>query len=65
MSTDALTLPQAAAYLGVTPGHLYRRRSHDLPPRSHKVNGRVVYFQADLDAHVARSIAETTRGTIR
>lgn len=63
MSTDTLlTLPEAADYLGLSAAHLYRLRSQDRPPRSHKRHNKVYYYQSDLDAHVARSIAETTRG---
>ncbi|MCA2306448.1 helix-turn-helix domain-containing protein [Mycobacterium intracellulare] len=63
MSADTLlSLPEAADYLGYSPAHLYRLRSEDRPPASHKRHGKVYYYQADLDAHVARTIAETTRG---
>jgi predicted DNA-binding transcriptional regulator AlpA len=58
-----LRLPEAASYLDVSPAHLYRLRSQNRGPRSHKLNGRVYYDRADLDAFVARSIAETTRGS--
>lgn len=64
MSAETLlTLPEAADYLGLSKPHLYRLRSEDRPPVSHRRNGRVYYYKADLDAHIARSIAETTRGS--
>jgi predicted DNA-binding transcriptional regulator AlpA len=63
LSNDTLLrLPDAAKYLDVSPAHLYRLRAEDRPPRSHKRNGRVYYLKADLDAHIAREIADSTRG---
>jgi predicted DNA-binding transcriptional regulator AlpA len=66
MSAETLlTLPQAAEYLGLSTAHLYRLRSENRPPVSHKRHGKVYYYEADLDTHIARSISATTRGNVQ
>jgi predicted DNA-binding transcriptional regulator AlpA len=66
METDTLLrLPEAAEYLSVSTAHLYRLRAEDRGPRSHKRNGKVYYQKADLDAYVALTMVQSTRGGIR
>lgn len=63
MSNDTLLrLPEAAEYLQVSPQHLYRLRAENRGPRSFKRNGRIFYDLADLEAFVAFTTAQTTRG---
>ena len=62
MTTDRLSINEAAKYSGYSVASLRYRRLNDLPPASFKRGGRVVYERAELDAFMEQEKLETTRG---
>lgn len=64
MSSNFMTINDAAEYSGYSVSTLRYRRLNDLPPTSFKRGGRVMYHLSDLDAFLNQEMADTIRGRV-
>lgn len=56
---DALTVTEAAAYLGISRQTLYNLRSAGAGPASYLIGNRLRYDRRDLDLYIAQRKAAT------
>lgn len=57
-ATDLLTLPQAAAYLGMTEKQVRWWRYKGYGPQGVRLGGRVLYRKRDIDAFLEAAFSE-------
>ncbi|MFE0749469.1 helix-turn-helix transcriptional regulator [Gordonia sp. NPDC058843] len=58
-TNDALTVTEAAAYLGISRQTLYNLRSAGVGPASYLIGNRLRYDRRNLDLYIAQRKAAT------
>ncbi|HVJ39087.1 MAG TPA: helix-turn-helix domain-containing protein [Stenotrophomonas sp.] len=56
---DRMSVPKAAAYLGIAKGTLDKMRASGRGPRFIRLGSRVFYRKGDLDAYLQANVVET------